>query len=149
MCENADRRGGVRSSYFFPNAAPPQSGSVFARRQHRSLLVAGVARTVGFRSRLGPRPTHPPALPPQQQQHPGELSMLFPVRLTALRRCVRTLSAAARSAAAFRLSRAEPPAPEGLAQRGELARLSGTHGGGRHGQAGQGREGGRGHGDRA
>lgn len=88
----------------------------------------------------------PPALPPQP---PGELSMLFPVRSTALRRCVRTQTAAARSAAALRLARAEPPAPEGLAQRREPARLSCTHGGGRHGQGGQGGQGGGGHGARA
>lgn len=70
--------------------------------------------------------------------------MLFPARLTALRRCVRTVSAEARLTTALRLSRAEPPTPEG--QRREPARLFGTHGGGRHGQGGQG---GRGHGDRA
>lgn len=118
------------------------SGSVLARGTAQ--LAGGCGEFAPWASSLGS--ARPGPRPPCSHSLPAELSMLFPVRLTALRRCVRTVSAAARPTAALRLSRAEPPAPEGLAQSGEPVRLFRTHGGGRHGQGGQG---GGGHGDRA
>lgn len=67
--------------------------------------------------------------------------MLFPVRWTALRRCVWTVSAPARLAAALRFSTVGSLGSQGLTQLGELAWVSCTHGGRRYGQGG-------GHGDR-
>lgn len=67
--------------------------------------------------------------------------MLFPVRWTALRRCVWTVSAPSRLAAALRFSTVGSLGSQGLTQLGELAWVSCTHGGRRYGQGG-------GHGDR-
>lgn len=74
MCENADRRGGVRSSYFFKRSSATEQLSLCAAEQ-RSTLVAADSAHPGLPL---PLPARTKTRPPRRRSLPVNFPCCFP-----------------------------------------------------------------------